>query len=116
MRENQDSLFTCDPSKIRDSESVLQAWVPTRKIKVNDKALQKELSDNLNWWRNAGCPCSVDEVGPHDKARIEALLDLARTIEQTQGATDFFREDDVLAADPHDGIQGGRFLHIKSAL
>jgi hypothetical protein len=56
----------------------------------------KEVSDNLNWWRNAGCPCSVDEVDPHDIARIEAPHDLARTIEQTQGATDFFREVDVL--------------------
>jgi hypothetical protein len=57
----------------------------------------KKVSDNLNWWRNAGFPCSVDEVGQHDKARIEALLDLARAIEQTQGAIDFIREDDVLA-------------------
>jgi hypothetical protein len=40
--------------------------------------------------------CGLYEVAPHDKARIEALLDLARTIGQTQVATDFFREDDVL--------------------
>jgi hypothetical protein len=82
LRENQDTLSAFDPSKISG------LWVPTRKVKVTDKAIQKEGSDNLNWWRNAGCPCSVDEVGPHDKARIEALLDLARTIEQTRGATD----------------------------